>query len=84
MSATARALRILFLLSILASLVAAGAAPVAATHPGSNGTLASPGHIGLYLGHGLVVHAPRTGDVVKVTALDEFIRGGVSGLRHVG
>lgn len=52
--------------------------------PGSDGTLAAPGHIGMYLGHGLVVHAPRTGDVVKVTALDAFIRGGVSGLRHVG
>ena len=52
--------------------------------PGSDGTLAAPGHIGMYLGHGLVVHAPRTGDIVKVTALDAFIRGGVSGLRHIG
>jgi hypothetical protein len=40
--------------------------------------------MGMYLGNGLVVHAPRTGDVVKVTALDAFIRNGVSGLRHVG
>jgi cell wall-associated NlpC family hydrolase len=52
--------------------------------PGSDGTLAAPGHMGMYLGNGLVVHAPRTGDVVKVTALDSFIRNGVSGLRHVG
>ncbi|HEX2767093.1 MAG TPA: S-layer homology domain-containing protein [Candidatus Limnocylindria bacterium] len=48
MSATARALRILFLLSILASLVALGAAPVAATHPGSSGTLAVACEDGLY------------------------------------
>lgn len=28
-----------------------------------------PGHIGLYIGDGKMVHAPRTGDVVKISAL---------------
>ena len=28
--------------------------------PGSQGTLASPGHMGMYVGSGLVVHAPRS------------------------
>ncbi|GAA4845578.1 C40 family peptidase [Kitasatospora terrestris] len=27
-------------------------------------------HVGMYIGNGLVVHAPRTGDVVKVMAVD--------------
>jgi cell wall-associated NlpC family hydrolase len=52
--------------------------------PGSGGTLASPGHIGMYVGDGLVVHAPRTGDVVRVTTMARFIAGGISGLRHIG
>jgi hypothetical protein len=52
--------------------------------PGSQGTLAAPGHMGMYLGRGLVIHAPRTGDVVKVTTLRAFTSGGVSGLRHIG
>lgn len=29
-------------------------------------------HVGLYIGSGLMVHAPTTGDVVKVTALNVF------------
>jgi peptidoglycan DL-endopeptidase CwlO len=51
--------------------------------PGSGGTLASPGHVGMYVGAGLVVHAPRTGDVVRVTTLVAFTAGGISGLRHI-
>jgi hypothetical protein len=34
--------------------------------PGADGTLASPGHVGMFIGRGLVVVAPHTGDVVKV------------------
>jgi hypothetical protein len=52
--------------------------------PGSEGSLAAPGHMDMYLGHGLVIHAPRTGDVVRVTTLRAFTSGGVSGLRHIG
>ena len=51
--------------------------------PGSQGTLASPGHMGMYVGRGLVVHAPRSGDVIRVTALAAFTAGGISGLRHI-
>ena len=36
--------------------------------PGSLGTMRSPRHVGLYIGHGLIVHAPKTGDVIKVVA----------------
>lgn len=51
--------------------------------PGSGGSLASPAHLGMYIGHGLVVHAPKSGDVVKVTPLSAFTSGGTSALRHI-
>lgn len=51
--------------------------------PGGFGSLASPGHVGMYVGAGLVVHAPRTGDVVKTTPLAAFTADGISGLRHI-
>jgi len=37
--------------------------------PGANGTPTDPGHVGLYIGHRLIVQAPHTGDVVKLTAV---------------
>jgi cell wall-associated NlpC family hydrolase len=52
--------------------------------PGSDGSLASPGHVGMYIGNQLVVHAPRTGDVIKVVTLRSFASGGISAIRHVG
>jgi cell wall-associated NlpC family hydrolase len=52
--------------------------------PGSDGTLAMPGHVGMYIGRGLVVAAPKTGDVVKVVTLTSFTQRGVSAYRHVG
>lgn len=52
--------------------------------PGSDGTLALPGHVGLYIGDGLVVVAPKTGDVVKVVTYRSFVSRGVSALRRVG
>lgn len=51
--------------------------------PGSGGSLASPAHMGMYIGAGLVVQAPKTGDVVKVTPLAAFTSGGISALRHI-
>jgi len=51
--------------------------------PGSDGSLASPGHIGMFIGEGLVIHAPRTGDVVKVVTYESFTAKGISGLRHI-
>ncbi len=30
------------------------------------------GHVGIYVGNGMVIHAPQPGDVVKLTALDAF------------
>lgn len=38
--------------------------------PGSDGTMQSPGHVGMYLGQNLVIQSPHTGTYIKVTALD--------------
>ncbi len=40
---------------------------------GDDGTSTSPGHVGLYLGNGLVLHAPKTGDVVRVDHLTDWL-----------
>ena len=51
--------------------------------PGSDGTISAPGHVGMYIGRGLVVQAPRTGDVVKVVTYVSMTSRGVSALRHI-
>jgi peptidoglycan DL-endopeptidase CwlO len=51
--------------------------------PGSDGSLASPGHVGMFIGEGLVIHAPHTGDVVKVVTFKSFTAKGISALRHI-
>ncbi|MFE2108018.1 C40 family peptidase [Kitasatospora sp. NPDC059463] len=38
------------------------------TRPGPQG----PEHVGMYIGQGLVVHAPKTNDVVKISTLDSW------------
>jgi cell wall-associated NlpC family hydrolase len=37
--------------------------------PGADGTMAAPGHVGLYIGHGLLVHAPHAGQNIQLAAL---------------
>ncbi|WP_423203094.1 C40 family peptidase [Krasilnikovia cinnamomea] len=37
--------------------------------PGSDGTRADPRHVGMALGSGLLIQAPKTGDVVKISRL---------------
>jgi cell wall-associated NlpC family hydrolase len=51
--------------------------------PGSDGTLADPQHVGMYIGRGLVLEAPQTGEVVKVVTYPSFVAAGLSGLRHI-
>jgi len=52
--------------------------------PGSDGTLANPGHVGLYIGYGLVLSAtdPEQGVIVQTWA--NFTSGGLSGIRYLG
>ena len=52
--------------------------------PGSDGSLAAPGHVGMFIGRGLVVEAPRTGDVIKVVTYGSFTAAGLAALRHIG
>lgn len=51
--------------------------------PGSDGTIASPGHVGMYIGRGLVVEAPHPGGVVHVVTFASFVAAGVSAMRHI-
>ncbi|KPI02875.1 NLP/P60 protein [Actinobacteria bacterium OK074] len=38
----------------------------------TEGTAAAPEHVGMYIGHGLVLNAPHTGDVVRVARLADW------------
>ena len=52
--------------------------------PGSDGTLADPGHVGIYLGYGLVESAVDEQLGILVQSWSSFVAGGLSGIRHVG
>ncbi len=40
--------------------------------PGSDGTVADPGHVGMYVGDGLLVSAPQTGQLVRLSPLTSY------------
>jgi cell wall-associated NlpC family hydrolase len=40
--------------------------------PGSDGTPANPGHVGMYIGNGLVIQAPKTGKPIILTPLHGY------------
>ncbi|MCX4387308.1 C40 family peptidase [Micromonospora peucetia] len=50
--------------------------------PGSRGSTARPGHVGMYLGQGLIVQAPHSGDVVKIIRLSGWF-GQLAAVRRV-
>ncbi|MGC3862343.1 C40 family peptidase [Micromonospora chersina] len=50
--------------------------------PGSQGTIANPRHVGMYLGEGLLIQAPKTGDVVRITRLSSWINQ-IAALRRI-
>jgi len=52
--------------------------------PGSDGTVANPGHVGLYIGESLVESAVDAQYGVIVQSYSSFVSGGLSGIRHVG
>jgi cell wall-associated NlpC family hydrolase len=52
--------------------------------PGSDGTVANPGHVGIYIGDGIVESAVDVQYGVIVQPYSYFISGGLSGIRHVG
>ncbi len=51
--------------------------------PGSDGTLAAPGHVGIYLGYGLVESATDPAQGVIVQSWTDFTAGGLSTVRHI-
>ena len=57
------------------------AVPAGALLPGDLVFFRSNGHVGIYLGGGWYVHAPRTGDVVKVSPLSA--RSDISACRRI-
>lgn len=52
--------------------------------PGSDGTILNPGHVGLYIGDGLVESAVDVQYGIIVQSYAQFVSGGLSGIRHVG
>ena len=52
--------------------------------PGSDGTIADPGHVGLYIGQGLVESAVDLQYGIVVQPYVQFVSGGLSAIRHVG
>jgi len=52
--------------------------------PGSDGTVQNPGHVGLYLGEGLVESAVDVQYGIIIQPYAQFVSGGLSGIRHVG
>ncbi|MFD7782240.1 C40 family peptidase [Streptomyces nojiriensis] len=38
----------------------------------TRGTASTPEHVGMFIGSGLILHAPRTGDVVKISTLADW------------
>ena len=41
------------------------------------------GHVGIYIGGGQFVHAPHTGDVVKISAMDGWYSSSFVGARRL-
>ncbi|WP_245642577.1 C40 family peptidase [Nonomuraea candida] len=58
---------------------AARRVPLSAARPGDLLFSKGLGHMGLYAGDGKMVHAPQTGDVVKIVDLDDYWRSRLVG-----
>src|SRR5439155_15251476 len=51
--------------------------------PGADGTMTAPGHVGIYLGDGLIIDAPTTGQVVHIGQLQPYWTTNLAGSRRV-
>jgi peptidoglycan DL-endopeptidase CwlO len=56
--------------------------PLAQMKPGDLVFFHGLGHVGIYIGHGLMIHAPQTGERVEIEAIGER-SGAVEGARRV-
>jgi cell wall-associated NlpC family hydrolase len=51
--------------------------------PGSDGTAENPGHVGMYVGQGLVIQAPQTGEDIEITPFKGYWQQNVVAVRRV-
>jgi cell wall-associated NlpC family hydrolase len=51
--------------------------------PGADGSAASPGHVGMYVGDGMLINAPTTGEVVQFAPVSSWA-GQIVAMRHIG
>jgi cell wall-associated NlpC family hydrolase len=51
--------------------------------PGADGSAASPGHVGMYVGDGMLINAPTTGQVVQFATVASW-RGQIVAIQHIG
>jgi cell wall-associated NlpC family hydrolase len=51
--------------------------------PGSDGTAEDPGHVGMYIGSGLVIQAPQTGEDIEITPFKGYWQQNVVAVRRV-
>jgi cell wall-associated NlpC family hydrolase len=51
--------------------------------PGSDGTAEDPGHVGMYLGQGMVIQAPQTGEDIDITPFKGYWQQNVVAVRRV-
>jgi cell wall-associated NlpC family hydrolase len=51
--------------------------------PGSDGTAEDPGHVGMYVGQGLIIQAPQTGEDIEITPFKGYWQQNVVAVRRV-
>jgi cell wall-associated NlpC family hydrolase len=51
--------------------------------PGSDGTPADPGHVGMYIGSGLVIQAPQTGEDIMLTPVTGYWQQKTVAIRRI-
>jgi cell wall-associated NlpC family hydrolase len=51
--------------------------------PGADGTTEHPGHVGMYLGDGLVIEAPHTGATIKITPFQGYWQQSTVAIRRI-
>jgi cell wall-associated NlpC family hydrolase len=51
--------------------------------PGSDGTATAPGHVGMYIGSGLVIQAPQTGERIEITPLIGYWENNIVAMRRI-
>ena len=51
--------------------------------PGSDGTATDPGHVGMYIGSGLVIQAPQTGEDIEITPFSGYWQENTVAIRRI-